>query len=102
MDPLDLRLKNILREGDINSIGDAVQSIGLLACLEKVAAERGWGKPKAKNVGRGLAVIAKSPTTHASISGAHVLVNEDGSAQGMVGAYDLGQGMSLVCSQIAA
>src|SRR5256885_4498178 len=68
MDPLDLRLKNILREGDINSIGDAVQSIGLLECLEKVAAEIGWGKPKAKNVGRGLAVIAKSPTTHSSIS----------------------------------
>ena len=48
MDPLELRLKNILREGDINSIGDAVQSIGLHECLEKVAAEIGWGKPKAK------------------------------------------------------
>jgi len=102
MDPLDLRLKNILREGDINSIGDAVQSIGLLECLEKVAAEIGWGKPKAKNVGRGLAVIAKSPTTHSSISGAHVLFNEDGSAQVMVGASEIGQGMCVVLSQIAA
>jgi len=102
MDPLELRRKNILREGDINSIGDAVQSIGLRECLEKVAAEIGWGKPKAKNVGRGLAVIAKSPTTHSSISGAHVLFNEDGSAQVMVGASEIGQGMCVVLSQIAA
>ena len=102
IDPLELRRKNILREGDTNSIGDAVQSIGLQECLEKVAAEIGWGKPKAKNVGRGLAVIAKSPTTHSSISGAHVLFNEDGSAQVMVGASEIGQGMCVVLSQIAA
>jgi carbon-monoxide dehydrogenase large subunit len=99
---LKLRLKNILGEGDINSIGDSVQSIGLRECLEKVAAEIGWGKPKAKNVGRGLAVIAKSPTTHSSISGAHVLFNEDGSAQVQVGASEIGQGMCVVMSQIAA
>jgi len=102
MDPLELRLKNILREGDINAIGDAVQSIGLRECLEKVAAEIGWGKPKASNVGRGLAVIAKSPTTHSSISGAYVQFNEDGSAQVLVGASEIGQGMCVVLSQIAA
>lgn len=102
MDPLALRLKNILHEGDINAIGDVVQSIGLRECLEKVAAEIGWGKPKAKNVGRGLAVIAKSPTTHSSISGAYVQFNEDGSAQVLVGASELGQGMCVVMSQIAA
>ena len=102
MDPLELRLKNILHEGDINAIGDAVQSIGLRECLEKVAAEIGWGKPKEKNVGRGLAVIAKSPTTHSSISGAHVHLNEDGSAQVLVGASEIGQGMCVVLSQIAA
>ena len=102
MDPLELRLKNILREGDINAIGDAVQSIGLRECLEKVAAEIGWGKPKPSKVGRGLAVIAKSPTTHSSISGAHVQFNEDGSAQVLVGASEIGQGMCVVLSQIAA
>ena len=102
IDPLQLRLKNILREGDLNAIGDRVQSIGLEECLVKVAAEIDWAKPKAKNVGRGLAVIAKSPTTHSSISGAHVLFNEDGSAQVMVGASELGQGMCGVMSQIAA
>ena len=75
MDPLQLRLKNILREGDLNAIGDSVVSIGLEECLQKNAAEIGWGTPKAKNG----AVIAKSPTS--DISGAHVLFNEDGSAR---------------------
>jgi CO/xanthine dehydrogenase Mo-binding subunit len=102
MDPLQLRLKNILQEGDINTIGDAVRSIGLRECLEKVASEIGWGQAKEKNVGRGLAVIAKSPTTHSSISGAHVQFNEDGSAQVLVGASEIGQGMCVVLSQIAA
>jgi carbon-monoxide dehydrogenase large subunit len=102
MDPLQLRIKNILRDGDLNAIGDSVTSIGLEECLQKVAAEIGWGTPKPKNVGRGLAVIAKSPTTHSSISGAHVLFNEDGSAQVMVGSSELGQGMCGVLSQIAA
>ena len=60
------------------------------------------GKTQTKNVGRGLAVIAKSPTTHSSISGAHVQFNEDGSAQVMVGASEIGQGMCVVLSQIAA
>lgn len=102
VDPLELRLKNILQEGDTNSIGDSVRSIGLRECLEKVAAEIGWGKPKEKNVGRGLAVIAKSPTTHSSISSAYVQLNEDGSAQVLVGASEIGQGMHVVMSQIAA
>jgi CO/xanthine dehydrogenase Mo-binding subunit len=102
IDPLELRLKNILQDGDINSIGDVVQSIGLRECLEKVAAEIDWRKPKDKNIGRGLAVIAKSPTTHSSISGAHVQFNEDGSAQMLVGSSELGQGMCVVLSQIAA
>jgi CO/xanthine dehydrogenase Mo-binding subunit len=102
IDPLELRLKNILQDGDINSIGDVVQSIGLRECLEKVAAEIDWRKPKDKNIGRGLAVIAKSPTTHSSISGAHVQFNEDGSAQLLVGSSELGQGMCVVLSQIAA
>ena len=48
MDSLQLRLKNILREGDINAIGDAVQSIGLRECLEKVAAENWLGKTQTK------------------------------------------------------
>jgi carbon-monoxide dehydrogenase large subunit len=102
LDPFDFRMKNVLDEGDTNSIGDVVHSIGLKECLRKAAESIGWGKAKEKNVGRGLAVIAKSPTTHSSISGAYVQFNEDGSAQVLVGASEVGQGMEVVLSQIAA
>ncbi len=102
VDPFELRLKNALDEGDINSIGDVVHSIGLKECLRKAAEEIGWRKPKEKNIGRGLAIVAKSPTTHSSISGAYVQLNEDGSAQLLVGASEIGQGAEVVLSQIAA
>ena len=102
MDPFEFRMKNILNEGDLNSIGDVVHSIGLRECLQKAAEEIDWGKPKEKNIGRGIVVVAKSPTTHSSISGAYVQFNEDGSAQLLVGASEVGQGMEVVLSQIAA
>ncbi|MGH7825981.1 MAG: xanthine dehydrogenase family protein molybdopterin-binding subunit [Candidatus Binatia bacterium] len=102
LDPFDLRMKNVWDEGDINSIGDVVQNIGLKKCLRKAAAAIGWGKPKERNVGRGIVVVAKSPTTQSSISGAYVQFNEDGSAQVLVGASEIGQGMEVVMSQIVA
>lgn len=102
LDPFEFRLKNVLEEGDVNSIGDVVHDIGLKECLSKAAESIGWGKPKEKNVGRGIVVVAKSPTTQSSISGAHVQFNEDGSVQVLVGASEIGQGMEVVMSQIAA
>ncbi len=102
IDPFEFRMKNLLDDGDTNSMGDAVYSIGLKECLRRAAEAIGWGKPKQRNFGRGLAVVAKSPTTQASISGAYVQLNEDGSAQVLVGASEVGQGAVVVLSQIAA
>ncbi|MBI4528472.1 MAG: xanthine dehydrogenase family protein molybdopterin-binding subunit [Deltaproteobacteria bacterium] len=102
IDPLEFRLKNALDDGDTNSVGDPVYSIGLKQCLREAAMEIGWGKPKGKNIGRGLALISKTPTTTGSISGAYVHFNEDGSAQVLVGASEIGQGSLVALSQIAA
>lgn len=102
MDPLELRLKNALDEGDLSSVGDVVQSIGLKQCLREAAEAIDWGKPKARNVGRGLALLSKSPTTRGSISGAYVHFHEDGSAQVLVGASEIGQGTQVALSQIVA
>jgi len=98
----ELRIKNVWDEGDINSIGDVIENIGLKECLRRAGDAIGWGKPKAENIGRGIVAIAKSPTTQSSISGAHVQFNEDGTAQVLVGASEIGQGMEVVMSQIAA
>ncbi len=102
LNTLEFRMKNVLEEGDTNAIGDVVYSVGLKECLRKAAAAIGWNRPKGENVGRGLVVVAKSPTTLSSISGAYVQFNGDGSAQVLVGASELGQGLEVVLSQIAA
>jgi len=102
LDPFELRMKNAWDEGDINSIGDVIENIGLKECLRRAGDAIEWGKPKAENIGRGIVAIAKSPTTQSSISGAHVHFNEDGTAQVLVGASEIGQGMEVVMSQIAA
>ena len=43
MDPLELRLKNIMRDGDRAGTGQAMRAVGIGACLEKVAEMSGWG-----------------------------------------------------------
>ena len=48
LDPLEFRMKNILEEGDINSIGDVVEHCGLKECLRHVAAGHRLGKTESK------------------------------------------------------
>jgi CO/xanthine dehydrogenase Mo-binding subunit len=42
MDPLELRLKNVLKDGDRAGTGQAMRSVGMAACYEKVAEMSGW------------------------------------------------------------
>jgi CO/xanthine dehydrogenase Mo-binding subunit len=42
MDPLELRMKNIMRDGDRSGTGQMMRSVGIKACLEKVAESSGW------------------------------------------------------------
>ena len=42
MDPLELRLKNVMKDGDRAGTGQAMRSVGIKACLEKVAELSGW------------------------------------------------------------
>ena len=44
MDPLELRKKNIFRNGEHMSTGQAIRSVGIGLCLDKVAEASGWGK----------------------------------------------------------
>jgi CO/xanthine dehydrogenase Mo-binding subunit len=42
MDPLALRMKNLLKDGDRAATGQAMRSVGIKACLDKVAEMSGW------------------------------------------------------------
>ncbi len=42
MDPLEFRLKNVMKDGDRAGTGQAMRAVGIEACLKKVAEMSGW------------------------------------------------------------
>ena len=106
MDPLELRLKNLLDEGGEFATGERVQSLAMKECLEKAAAAIQWGRksqPSGPNKarGKGLACLIKATITP-SVSGALVRLNEDGSVHVHVGTVEIGQGSDTLMAQIAS
>jgi CO/xanthine dehydrogenase Mo-binding subunit len=60
LDPLDLRLHNILRDGDVYCTGEVMQDVHFAECLEAAAAAVGWREGRR---GKGLSVILKGMQT---------------------------------------
>ncbi|ATW27161.1 xanthine dehydrogenase family protein molybdopterin-binding subunit [Candidatus Formimonas warabiya] len=108
-DPLEFRLKNILREGDENPTGQPVHSIGVEECLKKAADVIGWEKRKNapapaesyKKRGFGICCAAKNTKTPSGAA-AVVLLNQDGTANVVTSTVEIGQGAKTIFTQIAA
>lgn len=114
MDPVELRLKNTIRKGDLNpGTGMKLGSCGLQECMTKGAKKMGWMKkrkmPKysgaSKRRGYGMGIFMHNsgcvpylPECSSSI----VTVNSDGTARVLIGSTDIGQGSSTIMAQIAA
>ncbi|MDE0030770.1 MAG: xanthine dehydrogenase family protein molybdopterin-binding subunit [Deltaproteobacteria bacterium] len=110
MDPLELRLKNLLQEGDVFVTGESLVSVGISDCLRQAAAGVGWrGREEqadsagqgALRRGKGLAVIMKSTTTPTA-SAAGVRLNSDGSVMLLTSSTEIGQGVRTCLAQIVA
>ncbi|MDH3445690.1 MAG: molybdopterin-dependent oxidoreductase, partial [Deltaproteobacteria bacterium] len=108
MDPLELRLKNLLNEGDRFVTGETMVSVGISDCLKRVADAIGWGGKKEQAIkprsgyltrGKGLAVAIKSTSTP-STSSASVRLNGDGSAVLLTSSAEMGQGARTSLAQI--
>ncbi len=119
MDPLALREKNALREGDATATGQLLdQSVGLGDCIAKARAIASWSERQAEVAAfnrrekfrrRGLGVStvmygvgmgAKAPLLEKA--GAYLKLEADGSVAVAVGTTEMGQGAITVLSQIAA
>jgi CO/xanthine dehydrogenase Mo-binding subunit len=106
IDKLEIRRKNLLRNGRPQASGTIVQDAAIGEALEHVANRMNWDQPFDKGQGhirrgRGIAVGIKgitSPTT----SVATVNLYGDGSCALYVGTVDMGQGSDTVMAQIAA
>src|SRR5262249_16686205 len=103
IDPVDLRLKNCLEQGDETSAGDRANHIALRDCLLKVSALlKRWKKHAPSNHGFGVALLHKSPTTSAASSNARVRIDADGKVELSIGATDVGGGTGTSLGQIVA
>ena len=110
MDPLELRLRNLVQEGDVFVTGESLASVGVSDCLRQAASGIGWRGPEELEAapasgplrrGKGLAVIMKSTTTPTA-SAASVRLNGDGSVMLMTSSTEMGQGVRTCLAQIVA
>jgi CO/xanthine dehydrogenase Mo-binding subunit len=61
MDRIKFRQKNLMRDGDLDPTGEKVDYIKTEETLARALKESGYYKPKAKNVGRGVALVQWMP-----------------------------------------
>jgi CO/xanthine dehydrogenase Mo-binding subunit len=108
IDPLELRLRNLLHDGDEFATGQVVEDFHLDELLLTVARRIGWVAPDRPAVtgqgvarGKGLACTLKTTVTP-STSTAALKLNEDGSASLLTSTVEIGQGARTVLAQIAA
>ncbi|MDX1403398.1 MAG: molybdopterin-dependent oxidoreductase [Woeseiaceae bacterium] len=90
MDPLELRLKNAWQDGDLSPTGQKLTAVGLRDCLDAVAREIGWDRPKPPGVGRGIACNWWVSGTWGTAT--LIESNVDGTFRLLNGAVDMGTG----------
>jgi CO/xanthine dehydrogenase Mo-binding subunit len=106
IDPVEMRQKNILNEGEKDVCGMSTSSIGARQCLEDVREWIRWGNqmPVEKGPwkrGRGIALGNKYtlPGTNSEI---HVKIHSDATIEVRTSAQEVGQGCNTILAQIAA
>ena len=109
IDPLELRLKNLLHEGEMFVTGDKLVSVGISDCVKRAAEAVGWKGTAEQTAralsgkvrGKGLAVMIKTTMTPSN-SSALVRMNADGSAVLLTSSVEIGQGTLTSLAQIVA
>src|SRR5919108_4299602 len=78
LDPLEFRLKNLLKKGDLYTPGDTPVDCDLAEGLLRAAKEIGWGKTGKANRGRGLACCMKDGGGTYKVASAAAELNGEG------------------------
>jgi len=126
LDPLEFRLKNALRAGELHLFSTAwsegreprpetIETCGLEECVRQGKAAIGWDQKYSKpgwNIvsgaphlrkGIGVALVMQGTAIpYLDMGGASIKMNDDGSFNLLVGATDLGTGSDTVLAQMAA
>jgi 4-hydroxybenzoyl-CoA reductase subunit alpha len=113
IDPVEMRLKNIMKTGDITCNELNMSSLGMKDCIEAVRDGSGWKKkkgklPKGKGIGMACGFfvsgagypIYRSDTYHSTVV---IKVAEDGGTVTIqTGSAEIGQGSDTTMAMIAA
>jgi len=105
IDPLELRLRNVYREGDKGPAGETLTSVSIEECLRKAADAIGWRErtPAAgRGQLRGKGIACSWWLTTGGSSGVYVKINPDGTVTVVSGAVELGTGAMTGAAQILA
>ena len=103
IDPLDMRLKNLLKKGDLYTAGDTPVDCDLQEGLLKVADAIQWkNKTTEPNRAKGLSCCMKDAGGTYKVAGATVKMSSDGSVVLLTGTVEIGQGPRTALSQVAA
>jgi CO/xanthine dehydrogenase Mo-binding subunit len=112
MDPIELRLKNIVRDGDRTIFGQVMKKsrgLGLEECIAKVKERMEWEKPLERTAGsrkrgRGFSTFLYGTGVPLPFEGAscYATFQTDGTVSIAVSSTEMGQGLLTAFTQIAA
>lgn len=115
IDPIEIRLKNARRKGEILPNGDPIRNAGLVECIQEAAnrtdfLKKYWENTKQQKesdhiksgIGVGVSSYFTGTLIYPNNSAAIVKFNDDGSVHLLTGALDIGQGAETILSQIVA
>jgi CO/xanthine dehydrogenase Mo-binding subunit len=98
LDPLELRLRNVLRDGDTFCTGETVHDVHFADCLERAADAVGWREDRR---GKGLCVLLKGMQTPSRASIA-VEADDDGGYTLRCATAEMGQGSRRALTLVAS
>lgn len=113
IDPMEMRLRNAMKPGSVTSCGQTLgEGVGIIECLKAIEphyleALSGWAKeaPSRPSRRRGLGLGAMwygvGNTAAQNPSTAQIELDMEGKLTIFTGAADIGQGSSLILSQLA-
>jgi CO/xanthine dehydrogenase Mo-binding subunit len=101
IDPLELRLRNVVRDGDTGPSGEPLSAVSIEECLRKAAEAIDWHNRRPAP-GRGKGIACGWWMTTGGSSGVYVKLNADGTATLGSGAVELGTGALTGACQVLA
>jgi CO/xanthine dehydrogenase Mo-binding subunit len=115
IDPIEFRLRNARKTGEMLPNGDSVKNFGLSECITRVSNQTdfknkfvaarqnaGTASKIKRGIGIGTTAYFGGSLIYPNSSSVIVTLNDDASVSLMTGALDVGQGCETVLSQIVA